>query len=166
MNRREFLSLIGVGSVGMLASPGVLAAMTTGIQNGVAPKLMFDGRYSDTLDYARQLQEKGIPAIDTQGDLVGLWYQDLNAFHLEPGQLMLGYTTWSDYQFLRGLIADARLGRESLFDRQGKSALSVHLQRQSGQDWPDALAINLPLPPNPDNPVHLVTWLAFNSKKL
>jgi hypothetical protein len=121
---------------------------------------MFDGRYALAMDYAKRLHKKDIATIDTQGDLVGLWYQDSSAFRLESGQVMLGYTTWTDYQALRILIDDARLGRDHRFGRQGNPNRLILLQQNPGQAWPEGLAEFIPSPLNRQERIQLVAWLA------
>jgi hypothetical protein len=160
MTKRDFLKLLGMGGAGILATPGVLAAMAARPRVSAVPKLMFDGRYTHAMDYAKRLHKKDIATIDTQGDLVGLWYRDSSAFRLESGQVMLGYTTWSDYQALRILIDDVRLGRDHRLQRQGKPSRLKLLQQNPSQAWPKGLAEYNPSPANRQERIQLVAWLA------
>jgi hypothetical protein len=163
MNRREFVKLLGLGGAGMLVSPRLLATMSIQAQSNLTPKLIFDGRYPFAMEYAMRLHQSGIPSVDTEGDLVGLWYRNSDAFRLRPGQAMLGYTTWSDYRSLRILIDDARLGRDPRLERQGNPGRLTLLQQDSGEPWPQALAGHFPATSGSESGVHLVTWLAINS---
>lgn len=161
MKRRKFLRLLGVGSVTTLATPAVFAATATRPQLDAVPKLMYDGRYSLAGDYAKRMRDNGIASVDTAGDVVGLWHRDLDAFRLQPGQMMLGYTTWSDYQALQMLIDDARLGRDNRIQGRGNPMRLVLLQQHSGRRWPEALAMHFPRPLHRQKGVQLVTWLAY-----
>lgn len=159
MTRREFLKLVGMGGLGMLAAPGVLATMaTTTSRAHVAPKLLYDGRYANATAYANRLRDKGIPAIDTQGDLVGLWHRNFDAFRLQSAQAMLGYTTWSDYQALRILLNDARRGRVNRLESPADPGRLVLLPQHSSRDWPEGLANCFSSTLNAEKRVHLVAW--------
>jgi len=160
MKRREFLKLLGVGGVGTLATAAVLPAMARSHAD-VAPKLVYDGRYSIAGDYAKRMRDKGVASVDTAGDVVSLWYQDSGAFRLRPGQMMLGYTTWSDYQALRMLIDDTRLGRDNRIQRRGNPTRLVLLQQHSNRHWPESLPVHFTPPSDREKRVQLVTWLAY-----
>ncbi len=161
MKRREFLKLMGLGGVGLFTLPGALAAMAAGSQSKLKPKLIVDGRYPSAMGYAERLHQHGIPSLDTQGDLVGLWYRDADAFRMRSGQVMLGYTTWSDYQSLRILLDDARLGRDPRLGQQGNNVRLMLLQQDRDLAWPETIAGLLPATSDRENGVHLVTWIAF-----
>jgi hypothetical protein len=139
----------------MFGMSNPLAAMSAGAQRNLQAKLIFDGRYPLAMEYAKRLHKRGISSVDTRGDLVGLWYRDSDALRLQPEQVLLGCTTWSDYQVLRILIDDARLGRETRILSQGNYGRPTHLRQDSG------VAGRFPETLSRENRVHLLTWLAF-----
>lgn len=159
MRRREFLKLVGMGGAGMLAAPGVLAAMTGKRRIRLPSKLIYDSRYANATAYANRLCDSGIPCIDTQGDLISLWHREFDSFRLRSTQAMLGYTTWSDYQALRGLLNDARLGRDSRYDHPGSPRRLVLLSPDSGRDYPEDPPIQFTSTSKQEANVYLVRWL-------
>jgi hypothetical protein len=160
MNRREFLEILGLGGAGLLAIPSAFAATAIGNRVGEVAKLMFDSRYSLVRDHAHGLANEGISCIDTGGDLVGLWHRDPDAFRLATGQVMLGHTTWSDFQALRVLIDDVRLGRDDrIGSREDHNRFTV-LEQNPTRGSCGELARYCSSRFNPQQSVHLVTWVA------
>jgi hypothetical protein len=164
MNRREFLEILGFGGAGLLAMPSCLAATATttaiGKSGEEVAKLMFDGRYSIVRGHANELANKGLSCIDTGGDLVGLWYRDPDAFRLMSDQVMLGHTTWSDYQALRMLIDEVRLGRDNrIACRAGPRQLVAIDKSSCPSSCGEVLRYCSPRF-DPEDSVHLVTWVA------
>ena len=160
MNRREFLEILGLGGASLLAMPSAFAATAVGNRGGEVAKLMFDGRYSLVRDHAHGLANEGISCIDTGGDMVGLWHRDPDAFSLASGQMMLGHTTWSDFQALRVLIDDVRLGRDNrIASREGHNRLAV-LEQNPTRGRYGELARYCSSRFNPQQSVHLVAWVA------
>lgn len=77
-NRREFLR------IGIAAGAWPFAPRTFAVPAGTPGpvplyKLIYDGRFSDSVAFGAHARKLGLPVQEIDGDITGFWYQELDA---------------------------------------------------------------------------------------
>lgn len=105
-SRREFLRVGLSGGALVLATSGLSRAFTRATPD--VYKAIVDERFSESVAFARDMEERGIPVHGISGDVTALWYHDLHFAWSNAPIHIVGLTTASALFCLETLARDAR----------------------------------------------------------
>ena len=109
-SRRQWLSQMGLGTVGLVAGGNFAAADDSA---GPSPDVaLFDSGVPESCLFAAGAAK----LIETGLQRSNRWFA-LRAATLQPGQSVAGLTTWSDWTVVRGMLSEKGLRVRSEFSR-------------------------------------------------
>ena len=95
LDRRHFLqtsSLLGVGSLLPAVTPAGTAAASAG---GRLHCAVVDTRYGPCRQFARRLEQEGVPVFVTEGNLTDVWYRHLQPLWRTAPAAVAGFTAFA-----------------------------------------------------------------------
>lgn len=119
-NRRQVL-VSGAALSGVALLPLSLQAAANDLLAPGVELFVFDTRFDDAVALAQLAAEQGIPLAETSGDLMELWYDNLDLRWKEAPMLLSGVTTAKALFVLETLAADHRM---MVVHRTGHSELT------------------------------------------
>ncbi len=123
-NRRQFLaSSVVLSGTAFVSRAWAQAAWEQLVAPGME-LFLYDPRFEDSTILAKVAQQNGIPITDTSGDLMDVWYDNLDLRWKEAPMMLAGVTTAKTLFVLETLAADHgmvvvhRVGATELTDTQ------------------------------------------------
>jgi hypothetical protein len=153
MITRRTLLESGIATSLSLACTLPLNALSQNFSSSAWPfhKLLFDGRYEAGKVFGQEAANLGMDAHDINGDVTGIWYQDLRHHWKHTDVAIAGLTTFSSYLSLKLMSDNVRIRPQYLGYHHLASDVSHELfgpesllrsssLKHSGKLWPSAVA--------------------------
>jgi hypothetical protein len=119
-NRREFLQ-VSTTALGLMTIPGaMLSAAINKPHSSPYSRVIFDSRFKEAKQFARQAEFSGIKTTSIHDDdITSLWYDDLRIqLNKTPGTIA-GYTT-ENTAFLLEVLSHDVFHRQVSFEQHGE----------------------------------------------